>query len=133
MTDGWLVAVVETSNVTVSPQFGTPFPFASETMTRLRLEGSLPPPLPQPLPAAAVEARARASAAIETTKMLRRRFMRLPFLDGNSAWAYATGHRRFRPAAGRSATKALPRRPASRPLCGSVGEVLGRTPFRVDS
>src|SRR5919198_3730466 len=90
MTDGWLVSVVETLNVTVSPQFGEPLPFASETMTRLRLEGSLFPPLS----AEAVGAKATTNRAIETTTMLRRRFMaaRLPFRfrerldDPSDAW-----------------------------------------------
>src|SRR6266851_5213862 len=54
-TCGSVVSVVETLNVTVSPQLGRPFPLMSEYTTSVRLGLLLPPPgsLPPPLPSGA--------------------------------------------------------------------------------
>src|SRR5262245_4412318 len=83
---GALVAVVETANVTVSPQFGSPLPFVSVTMTRLRLLPDPPPPPPPGLPARAVGTNTTASAAIDRARMVRGRVMaaRVPFVGRES-------------------------------------------------
>src|SRR5437899_1931554 len=59
LTCGSVVAVVETSNVTVSPRLGRPFPLMSVYITSVRLE-LLFPFLPPPLPAEAPATRAAA-------------------------------------------------------------------------